>query len=165
MEGEFGFNGFLDIYFLCIGYMWYDVQKGSGSSICSISYQTFAVSPAINDLVDLCPNIWCNISKETFLLGATFFDLSFSFVFKINVLFLSALWGRVNTFFFLSPNYNVQNPLWNKQVCPILVNIIIENNLSCRSSAKSTLWNIAMKGSPLLSYIRILTRPFCFSGT
>ena len=50
---------------------WHDVQKGSWYIPSSTSFQTFVVSPSINDLVNLCPNPWCNKSKETFFLGAT----------------------------------------------------------------------------------------------
>ena len=59
----------------------------------------------------------------------------------------------------------MQNPLWNKQVCPDFVNVMIRNNLSHKSGAKSTLCNVAMKGSPWLSHIFICTWPFCFSAT
>ena len=42
---------------------------------------------------------------------------------------------------------------------------MIKNNLSHNSGAKSTLCNVAMKGSPLLSHIFIRTWPFCFAVT
>ena len=57
LKGDFGFNGSLDLAFLFIEEILNEVQKGSGSIFSSASSQTLAVSPAINDLVDLCPNI------------------------------------------------------------------------------------------------------------
>ena len=53
-----------------------------------------------------------------------------------------------------------ENPLWNKQVCPKLINVMIENNLSHKSGAKSSLCNVAIKESPLLSHIFICICPF-----
>ena len=43
------------------------------------------------------------------------------------------------------------------QVCPELINVMIENNLSHKSGAKSTLYNVAMKVFPLLLHICIRT--------
>ena len=83
--------------------VWHDVQKGSGYILGSISCQKFEVPPAINDLVYLCPNIWCNNSKASLFLGDTFFDLAFSFVFTKDVYFLYGLCSRVTAFYFLSP--------------------------------------------------------------
>ena len=57
LKGAFGFSGILDLAFLFIEEILLEVQKGSGSILSSASFQTFAVSPAINDLVDLCPNL------------------------------------------------------------------------------------------------------------
>ena len=56
-KGAFGFSGLLDPAFLFIEEILHDVKKGSGSIISSISYQTLSVSPANNNLVDLCPNL------------------------------------------------------------------------------------------------------------
>ena len=42
---------------------------------------------------------------------------------------------------------------------------MIENNLSYKSSAKSTLCNVVMRGSPLSSQIFIPSYPFCFAVT
>ena len=81
-----GFNGFLDLTFLCIADIWHDVQKGYISILSSISHQKFAVSPSIYDLVDLCLNIWCNNPRATFFLGDTLFYLSFFwFLLKMHV--------------------------------------------------------------------------------
>ena len=55
--------------------------------------------------------------------------------------------------------------LLNKQVCPEFINLMIENNLLHRSGAKSTLCNVATKGSPSLSHIFIHTCPYCFAVT
>ena len=57
LKGAFGFSGILDLAFLFIEEMLHEVQKGSGSILSSTYSQTLAVSPAINDLVDLCPNL------------------------------------------------------------------------------------------------------------
>ena len=57
LKGAFGFSGILDLAFLFIEEILREVQKGSGYILSSISSQTLAVSPANNDLVDLCPNL------------------------------------------------------------------------------------------------------------
>ena len=91
----------------------HDVKKGSGYILSSTSFQKFSVSPAINDLVDLCPNLWCNNPKATLFLGATFFDLYFSFVLIKNECFICALCGRVTAFYF----YHQSTPC--KTLCEI----------------------------------------------
>ena len=88
--------------FLLIEDIWHDVQKGSGFILSSISWQIFALSPDINDLVYLCPNLWCNNSKAAFFLGAIFLDLGICFIFTKNVCFLFVLCGKVTAFFSLS---------------------------------------------------------------
>ena len=87
--------------------------------------KTFAVSTAINDLVDLCTNLLCNKSKATFYLGAIFFYFDICFNFLINACFRCAICGKVAAFLSLLPNYIVQNHLLNKQVCPEFINVII----------------------------------------
>ena len=77
---------------------------------------------------------------------------------------LCPMWEN-NRIFPLSPSYTVQNPLWNKQVCTKLINIIIENNLSHRYGVKSTLCYVAIKVYPLSSHIFIWTCHFCFAVT
>ena len=67
--------------------------------------------------------------------------------------------------FSFAQNYTVQNPFWNQQECPKFINVIIENNPSHKSGAKSTLCNVAMKISLLSSHIFIHTCPFCFAVT
>ena len=57
LKGAFGFSGILDLAFLFIEEILHEVQKGSGSILSSTSSQTLEVSPAINDLVDMCPNL------------------------------------------------------------------------------------------------------------
>ena len=57
LKGAFGFSGSLDLAFLFIEEILHEMQKGSGYILSSTSSQKLAVSPAINDLVDLCPNI------------------------------------------------------------------------------------------------------------
>ena len=56
-KGDFGLNRSLNLAFLFIEEILHEVQKGSGYNLSSASSQTFAVSPAINDMVDLCPNL------------------------------------------------------------------------------------------------------------
>ena len=80
LKGAFGLNGFLDIAFLFIEDILHDVQKVSVYILSSINCQTFAVSPAINDLVDIFPHIWCSNSKATVFLGAIFFDFDICFI-------------------------------------------------------------------------------------
>ena len=80
LKGAFGFNGFLDLALLFIEEIWHNFQKGSGYIISLISFQKLSVSPAINDLVDLCPNLWCNHYKKIIFLGANFFVFDFSFI-------------------------------------------------------------------------------------
>ena len=101
------FNVFLDLYFLFIEYICHDVKKVYGSILTSISCQTFAVYPKINNLLDMCLYLWCNNFKATFFLGSNLFDLAFSFIFTKNACFLCALCGRVTAFFSLSPKYTV----------------------------------------------------------
>ena len=57
LKGAFGFSGILDLAFLFIEEILQEAQKDSGSILSSIYFQTLAVSPAINDLVYLCPNL------------------------------------------------------------------------------------------------------------
>ena len=57
LKGDFGLSGILDLDFSLIEEILHDLQKGSGYILGSISYQTLAVSPDNNDLVDLCPNL------------------------------------------------------------------------------------------------------------
>ena len=99
LKGAFGFNGFLDLAFLFIEYIWHYVQKGYGSILSSTSFQKLAVYPSINYLVDMCPNLWYNNSKATLFLGSIFFDLVFSFVSPQNACFLCELCDRVTTFY------------------------------------------------------------------
>ena len=66
LKGSFWLSGILDLAFLFTEEIWHDVQKGSVYTLSSTSPQIFAVSPANNDLVDLCPNIWCSNSKAIF---------------------------------------------------------------------------------------------------
>ena len=89
----------------------------------------------------------------------------YPFIFNKNACFLCTLCGDVTTFFYFDPKYTIQNPSQNKQVCPKFINVIIENNLSHKSCAKSTLCNVAIKGCPLLSHTFIRACPFCFAMT
>ena len=141
------------------------MQKGSGYIQISISSQTLSVSPSKNDLVDLWPKFWCNNSRATFFLGANFFVFDISSIPPQNACFLSALCDNVTEFFYFAPKNTVQNSFCNKQVCPKFINVLIETIISHKSGAKITLYNVAMKGSPLLSHIFISAGPFCFAVT
>ena len=89
LKGVLDFRGIFDISFLFILEIYNDVQNVSGSTLRSIYWQTFAVSPYSNDLVDLCPNIWFNNSKETFLFWFCFLILNFLlFIPKMHVFFV-----------------------------------------------------------------------------
>ena len=57
LKDAFGFGGISDLALLFIEEILHEVQKGSGSILISTSSQTLAVYPAINDLVDMCPNL------------------------------------------------------------------------------------------------------------
>ena len=73
LKGAFGLSEILDLAFLSIEEIWHDVQKGSGSIMSSTSSQRLEVSPANNDMVYLCTNLWCSNSKATFFLAGNFF--------------------------------------------------------------------------------------------
>ena len=98
--------------------IWNDLQKGSGYTLISISYQIFVVSPASSDFVDLCPNLWCNNSRGIFFLVVLFCDFGFSFFFTKNVCFLCALCSNVTEFCSLSLKKTIQNPLLKRQIYP-----------------------------------------------
>ena len=150
LKGAFGFNGVFDIAFLFIEDIWNNLQKGSKFILSSIFFQIFAVYPVINDLVDLSSNLWCNNSKTTaiFLIANISFDFDICYISPNNVCFFCVLCGKVTTFFSLLKKYTMQNLLCNKQVFTKFTTIIIENILSHRSGAKSTLYNVPMKSSP-----------------
>ena len=154
-NGAFGFCDILDPAFLFMEEIWNNVQKVSGSILSSISSQILVVSPANNDRVGLWPNLWCNNYKGIFFLDGSILVFEISFIPPKNTCFLCALCGRVTSCFFLLTNYNVKNSFWNKQVCPKLINITIENNLVHRSGAKIMLCNVAIKVSPLSPHIFI----------
>ena len=125
-------------------------KKGSGSIFSFKSSLTLVVSPAKNDLVDFWPNLWCNNYTSMFFLAGNLFFFEISFIFPRKPCFLCELCGKVTALSPFAPKYTVQNPLWKKQVCPAFINILIENNLSNKSGAKSTLCNVAIKRYQLL---------------
>ena len=53
-----GCSGKLDLGFLLIDEICHDVHKWSGSTLSSISCQTFTLSLANSYSVELCPNLW-----------------------------------------------------------------------------------------------------------
>ena len=64
LKGVLVFSGVFDLCFLLIVEIWHDVQKGSGSTPSSTSCQILEVSLASSDLLELCPNLWCNNPRE-----------------------------------------------------------------------------------------------------
>ena len=112
LNGAFGLSGILDLAFLFIEEIWHDVQKGSGSILSSTSSQTLAVSPANNELVDLCSNLWCKNSKAIFFLSSNLFFFDTFWIFPRNLCSLCAMCGNVTAFLFSTPKYTVQKHLW-----------------------------------------------------
>ena len=113
LKGAFGSNGFWARLFihwiyltLCAKGVWIYPKLNILSKV--------SVYIAINYLVDLFPNLWCNNSKATLFLGYIFFNLVFYFVFTKNSRFLCAPCGRVTTFSLLLTKYTMQKPFWNK---------------------------------------------------
>ena len=88
LKSAFGFNGLLDLSFLFMDEIWHDVQKGYEYILGSISSHTLAVSPDINILVNLCPNLWYKNSKAIF-----FRDVYKNFLFtpKMHVYFVHCM--------------------------------------------------------------------------
>ena len=163
LKGAFSFSGILNPAFLFMEEIWHDVKKGSGSILSPISSQSLEVSPANNDMVDLWPYLWCNNSKAILFLDVNLFVFDISFISPKNEYFLCALCGKVTKFLFLAPKSTMQNHFWNKQVCTEFINVKMENNLSHKSGAKSTLFNVEIKVSPLSLQIFISTWHFCFA--
>ena len=106
LKGAFGFSGILDLAFLFIEAIFHEVQKGSGSILSYTYSQTLAVSPAINDWLDLCPNISCKNSEAIFFLAVFFFDFS---IFSLKKRFFSPQYAVMLLHY--TPKYTVQNPL------------------------------------------------------
>ena len=92
------FTSYATLDFLFIVEILYGVQKGSGSTLISMSCQTLAASLEIMDLLELCTNIWCNNFREILLLGMVVFDFDFCFVFTKHACFLCTLCGNVAAF-------------------------------------------------------------------
>ena len=109
--------------------------------------------------------MWCNISKAIFFHDGNFLVIDISFISTQNACFLYALCGNLTAFLSFAPKYTVQNHLWNKQLCPKFINVMIENTLSHKYGAKDTLLTVAMKGSLLSSRIFICVCPVCFAVT
>ena len=113
----------------------------------------------------MCPNLWCNNSKAIFFLAGNLFFFDTSWFFPVKACFLCAICGNVTALSSFAHKYTVQNPLWKRHVCPAFINVMIENSLSHKSSARSTLYNFATNFFPLLLHICICTEPFCFALT
>ena len=165
LKGVLGFRGVSDLEFLFIVYIWHDVHNGSGSKLSQMYWQTYTISTTSGDLLDLCPNLWCNNPKDNFFLGILFCDFDSSFVSTKNICFCCGLCGNITAFYLLSLKKNVQNYLWKRHICSEFINIIMENNWLHKSGANSLLYNVAMEGFPLSSPIFIWTIPVCFTVT
>ena len=149
LKGVLYFRDVFDLDFLFIVYIWHDVNNVSGYTVSSIYFQTFSVSLASSDFVDLFPNIWCNNSKENFFLEICFYDFDFSFILTKKSCFRCALCSDVTTLCLLSLKNTAQNPWWERQVCNKFINMVMENIQSHKSIANITLYNVAMKGFTL----------------
>ena len=79
-----GFRGFFNIGFLLVVEIWHDMQKVSGYNLRSMPWQNNLVASVSIDLVYICPNLWCNHFRETFLFGICFCKFNFSFVLTKN---------------------------------------------------------------------------------
>ena len=111
LKGVLGFIDVFDLYFLFIVDIWHDVNNVSGYTLSSIYCQTFTVSLASSDLVDIFPNLWYNNSKENFFLGICFCDFDFSFVSTKNACFLCVLCSNVTVFCSSSLKKKFQNTI------------------------------------------------------
>ena len=111
LKSVLGFRAVFDLYFLFIVDIWHNVNKGSVSTLMSMSCQNVSVSPTSSELLDLCPNLWCNNSKETLFLGICFCDFDFYFIFTKNACFICALCGNVIAFCSLSLDKTVKSTL------------------------------------------------------
>ena len=114
LKGAFGLSKMSDLALLFIEEIWHDVQKGYGSILSSTSSQTLALFPANNDLVDMCPKLWCSNYKAIFFLAGNLFFFDFSMIFPINACLLCALCGNVTALLSFATKYTVQNPLWKR---------------------------------------------------
>ena len=82
-------------------------------------------------------------------------DFEFSFVLTIIACFLCAFYGNVTVVCSLSLKKPCKNIFENRRYVPIFFDVIMGNNLSHKSGANSTLYNVAMKCFPLSSHFFI----------
>ena len=66
-------------------------------------------------------------------------------------------------FCLLSLKITLKNPLWKRQLCPKLINLIMENDWSHKSGANSNFYKVSIEVFLLSSHIFIKTSPVCFS--
>ena len=116
LKGVLGFSGVFGLDFLLTVEIWHDVHKVSGPTLSSMSCKILSVSPSSSDLVNLCPNIWCNNSRYILFLGVFFCGFDLSFVLTKKSCFLCALCSNVTVLCSLSLKKTVQNSLWKSQV-------------------------------------------------
>ena len=76
-KGVLGFSGVSDLGFLLIFDIWYDINKGSGSTLKSMYSQNITISTGSSHLMGLCHNIWCNNSMENSFCGVAFVIMTF----------------------------------------------------------------------------------------
>ena len=105
------------------------------------------------------------ILKQFYFLLEIYFSLTHPGFFPVTVCFLCALYNNVTALSFYALEYTLKKPFWTRKVCPEFINVMIENNLSHKSGARSTLYKVAMNFSPLLLHVCIRTWPFCFAVT
>ena len=113
LKGVLVFSDVLDIGFLLIFRIWHYVQKGSGSILISMYFQTIIISLSSGNVVNPCPNLWCNNSRKSFFLGICFNDFGFSLVFTQNECFICALCRNITAFYSISLNKTV-NTIFEK---------------------------------------------------
>ena len=135
LKGVVGFCGVFEIAFWFIVDILHYVQKGSGYTLRSISYQELIVSPASSELVDLHPNLWYNHSRDLFLFTFLLF-LQKKIMFSMHTI---CKYCRV---LLVSWKENHEKPLMKSPVCNELIRVILESDWSCKSGENSTLSNV-----------------------
>ena len=110
LKGDLGFRGFLwySILVHCWDMTWCTERVGIYFDLNELP--KFRVSIAINDLVDLCPNLWCNNLKETLLFGICFCNFDFPFICTKNACFCCVLCINFTTFCSLTLKNTTKKP-------------------------------------------------------
>ena len=117
----------LDLGFLLIDEICHDVHKWSGSTLSSISCQTFTLSLANSNRVELCPNLWWNNYREILFFWVFFVISTFILFYQKCMFSLYNTWYS-NRVLFVITKETMQKNLWKRRLCPKLTNATIENN-------------------------------------